>query len=134
MNWRAKERREQDAPAALQPLHHPGQASTRLYRFFTANPNEYLAYVAEKKQKAKEAWEQRTREFHALAVSRSGELNRVPGSLPQMSFIMSAAYARRDLPRSLVMEAHQLLNYGAIGPIASAFLDRLPPRPQARSS
>lgn len=108
-----------------------GQASRSLHRFFQANPDEYLAYQAEKKAKAKAAWDRRVLEFHRIAVSRSGELNRVPASLKQISAVMSAAYARRDVPEALVREAQQLLNYGAIGPMASALLDRLPARPEA---
>jgi len=53
----------------------------------------------------------------------------VPASLAQISYLMSAAYARRDLPKRLTIAAHQLLNYGAIGPMASELLARLPPRP-----
>lgn len=107
-----------------------GQASTRLHRFFTANPDVYAEYMAEKKRKAQEAWELRKREFVALALSRSREANRVPASEPQISYLMSVAYARKDLPKRLVTEAHQLLNYGALAAFASEFLDRVPPRPE----
>jgi len=107
-----------------------GQASARLYRFFTANPAVYAEYMAEKKRKAQEAWELRKREYLALAVSRSREVNRVPASEKQIGYLMSVAFARKDLDRRLVTEAGQLLNYGALGPFASEFLDRVPPRPQ----
>jgi hypothetical protein len=107
-----------------------GQASARLHRFFTDNPAVYLEYVAEKKRKAQQWWADRKREFIALAASRSREMNRVPASEKQINYLMSVAFARKDLSRRLVAEAHQLLNYGALAAFASEFLDRIPPRPQ----
>jgi len=107
-----------------------GQASRSIKNFFTANPEVYVAYEQEKTERRKEQWAAKIKEFHALAVARGNQVLRMAATEPQISALMAAAFTRKDVPEPLRIEAHQLLNHGAVFAMASNFLSQLPTRVQ----
>lgn len=105
-----------------------GQANKRLNAFFCANPDKYVAWEEEKRERAKARWAADVVEYVALAASRSRRANRVPATENQIRAVMAAAFIRRDVTGEQAMEARQLLDYGVLGPMAHEYLNGLPRR------